>query len=550
MSKRSKVRVARKGLFLIIASGALASCSAGSGDPLQDAVEAIEQQDYRSARIHLKTALRENGTDPQANYLFAKTLIELGDGVAAQAALQKLAGNAEYEDRIVPLKARAHLFLGEPEKALELAAAPAGKHAGELYAVKTLALIGLEKSDEAGVVLEEGLRAVPDSAELQWIKGNRDLQLGNIDAALKSAKIALDLDADSVEALLLSGRIFLAKSKGEEAISYFSKVRTIRPDLTSAEFLRGAVMKDIGKRNEARQCLKTVLAESPNHPWATFFLAQMDYEDGKSTEAFARLQASKANFDVVPLALRLSGILEMQRGNHEQAINKLKRYHAKNSADAKSIMALSRAYASAGNHAEAFQTILPLVRSVTAPVDALELGAELAGKAGDPAATNLSKRAAELKQDSKKNMLFEAEQAIIAQEWPEAEKIYAQLLSQDSKQKVMFLNNAATVQLNLSKADEAIKLARQAHQLEPDNPLVQDTLGWILLQTRTDTIKAQALIEQAAAAMPDNGEIHWHLANALAVNGRKEEARQLAGRLAQVANDQEKIQLSNLLAWI
>ena len=550
MKNIAKTRFVKTSFFVLIASGALAACSSGSDNPMQDAAAAIEQKDYRSARIHLMTALRENSADPETNYLYAKTLLELGDGVTAQAALKKLSGNPDYKEKIVPLQARVHIFLGEPEKALELVTNPAGEFAGQLYALKTLALIGLERKEEAGAALEEGLQSVPKNAELRWIKGNRDLEVGNIDAALQSARKALELDSNSAEALLLSGRIFLAKSKGEEALSYFAKVRKIRPDLTAAEFLRGAVMKDLGKRDEARHCFKTVLSEAPNHPWATFFMAEMDHEDGKSTEAFERLQASKANLNVVPPALRLGGILEVQRGNHEQAINKLKRYLANNPGDAQPIMALAEAYASVGNEAEAFRTMGPLVRSVTAPVDALELGVELAKKVGDPVAAELSKRAAELKRDPKKNQLFEAEHAIIGQEWAQAEKIYAGLLKEDSQRKVMFLNNAAMVQLNLGKADQAIKLARQAHKMEPDNPLVQDTLGWILLQTRTDTGEALALIEQAAATMPNNGEIHWHLANALAVNGRKEDARQLAGKLAQVADQNEREQLSNLLTWI
>ncbi len=517
---------------------------------MQDAVAAIEQQDYRSARIHLMSALRENSSDPEANYLYAKTLIELGDGVTARASLQKIADNPEFKERVIPLQARAHIFMGEPDKALELAANPSGEYVGELYAVKTLALIGLERKDEAGQVLDQGLRAVPDSVELRWIKGNRDLEIGNIDGALLSAKKALDLDSDSAEALLLSGRIHLAKSKGEEALEYFSKVRKIRPDLTTAEFLRGAVMKDLGKREEARHCFKTVLTESPNHPWATFFMAEMDFEDGKSSEAFDRLQGTKADLTVVPPALRLGGILEIHRGNHEQAISKLKKYLAQNPADAESIMALARAYASAGNDGQAFRTMVPLLQSVTAPADALKLGAELARKANDPAATELAQRAATLENDPAKNMLFKAEHAIISQEWTQAEKIYAKLLSKDSAQKVMFLNNAAMVQLNLGKAEQAIKLAQQAHKLASDNPLVQDTLGWVLLQTRANPAKALELIQQAAATMPDNGEIHWHLANALAVNGRKDDARELAGKLAQVADQNEREQLANLLAWI
>lgn len=550
MKNTTKSRIVKTGLFALIASGALAACSSGSGNPVQDAVAAIEQQDYRSARIHLMTALRENSADPKVNYLYAKTLIELGDGVTAQAALKKLADKAEYAERVVPLMARTYIFTGEPEKALELASAPAGQFAGQLYAIKTLALIGLDRAAEAGATLEEGLSAVPNSAELNWIKGNRDLEIGNIDAALQSAKRALAIDPDSAEALLLSGRISLAKSKGEEALTYFVKARESRPDLPTAEFLRGAVLKDLGKREEARHCFKTVLSESPNHPWATYFMAEMDYEDGKSNDAFERLQASKANLEAVPPALRLGGILEIQRGNHEQAIAKLKKYLAQNPADAESIMALSRGYASAGNDAEAFRTMVPLLRSITAPAAALKLGAELAQKVNDPVAAELAQRAAALEKDKAKNQLFKAEHAIIGQEWTQAEKIYANLLQKDSDQKIMFLNNAAMVQLNLGKASEAIKLAQQAHKMEPDNPLVQDTLGWILLQTRTDPAKALALIEQAAATLPDNGEIHWHLANALAVNGRKEDARQLAAKLAQVADQNEQQQLSDLLAWI
>lgn len=546
----AKKRIAQSRIFVLIASGALVACSSGSDNPIQDAVAAIEQQDYRSARIHLMTALRENSSDPQANYLYAKTLIELGDGVTAQAALRKLDGNAEYAERILPLKARAYLFLGEAEKALELAVSPSGEFASDLYAVKTLALIGLDRKVEANEALAQGLATVPQSAELNWIKGNRDLEIGNIDAALQSAKTALTIDSDSAEALLLSGRIFLAKSKGSEALSYFTKARQNRPDLPTAEFLRGAVLKDLGKREEARHCFKTVLSESPNHPWATYFMVEMDYEDGKSADAFERLQASKANLDVVPPALRLGGILEIQRGNHEQAIHKLKKYLAQNPADAESIMALARAYSSAGNDAEAFRTMTPMLRSITAPADALKLGATLARKVNDPAATELAQRATALEKDIAKNELFRAEHAIISQEWAQAEKIYAKLLSKDSEQKVMFLNNAAMVQLNLGKAGKAIELAEEAHKLEPNNPLVLDTLGWILLQTRTDPVRALALIEQAAATLPDNGEIHWHLANALAVNGRKEDARQLAGKLGQVADQNEQEQLSNLLAWI
>lgn len=550
MKKSAKAGFVYKSALILVASAALAACSGGSGDPLLDATAAIERQDYRAARIHLKTALRENSSDAQANYLFAKTLVELGDGEAATAALKKLENNSEYQERIQPLLGRAQILLGAPDKALALAADPKGKFADQLFAIKSLALSGLNRAEEAATVLAEGLATNPDSAELQRIDSYIKLQAGNIDGAAKSSKRSLELAPDSAEAFVLAGRVLMAKSRANDALVYFTKAREARPDMIEPEFLRGGVMKNLGDRSGARQSFETVLSKSPNHPWATYFIAEMDHQDGKSSIAFDRLQASKANLTIVPPASRLQGILEVQRGAYEQAIDKLRRYLAQNPADAQSVMALAQAYAKAGNEAEAFRVILPLVKTATAPVDALKLATELAGKVQNPIATSLAQRVAALEKDPQLNRIFEAENAITGQEWTRAETIYAELLAANAPRKLMLLNNAAMVQLNLGKADEAIAFARQAHKLAPEDPIVMDTLGWTLLQTRTDIKTALELLQQAATAAPDNGEIHWHLANALAANGKTQEARQLVSRLATNAEDGDKALLASLLARI
>ncbi|SIN59575.1 Tetratricopeptide repeat-containing protein [Parasphingorhabdus marina DSM 22363] len=535
-------------LFQIMAAGALSACSAGSDNPVADAEAAMGAQDYLSARIHLMTALREDSRNPETNLLYARTLIELGDGIGAEAALRKLDGQAEFADKVRPLLGKALLLNGKNDAALELVADAGGATAPELQAVHVLALFGLGRDSEAEAALAEALQASPDHAELNWVRGSRALDLGDFDGAAEHADRALQQAPDSMEALLLQGRVALAKADGKAALAAFDRVREIRQDSVMAEYLRGAVLRDMGDGRAARQSFEKVLTASPAHPWATYYLARMDFDAGKSDAAFERILNSQADLAEAPPALRLAGILDMRRGNHEQAIDKLSRYLSQNPADAESVVALSSALSAAGNASEAWQAIAPLADTVTAPVAVLQQAAKLADAAGQDGA-DYARRAAELKKVADLNAVFRAEQAIIAQDWRTTAEIYDRLLAKPHPQKVMLLNNAAMAQLNLSQGDRAVELAREALALAPDDAMVKDTLGWILLKTRKDPVRALALIREAAAAQPGNIEFRWHLANALAVNGEADEARQIASSLAAQAQGEQQVQIDNLLAW-
>ena len=550
MKNRALTLSFRQTLLLGFGIAALAACSSGSEHPVEDASVAMANQDYSSARIHLMTALKENSKDPEANYLFAKTLIELGDGEGAEAALRKLDGLEAYQEKRAPLLGKAFLLKGQNDKALELAMAPSDEYAAELFAIKAMAHFALGQTEEAEASLANGLTKAPENAELLWIAGNRNLDVGDLDAATRNVDAALKHRPKSMEALLLAGRISLAKADGETALSYFSKVRKLRPDNIIAEYMRGMVLKDFGQREEARHCFETVVSNSPMHPWATYFLALMDYEDGNTHGAYNRIQNTKADLSEVPGILRLSGFLELQRGNNEQAIEKLNRYLAAHPIDSETASALSRAYAGAGNYAQAYRVIAPLADSSIAPADMLKLASTLAGQAKYPSAKEYAERAQILDKDAVRNSVFAAEQAIIAQNWIKAALLYDKLLSKPHPQKVMLLNNAAMVQLNLSRSDQAIAFAKQAFELAPDDPMVKDTLGWILLQTRTDKSEALALIQQASTAVPQNTEIRWHLANALAANGQKDAAGVVVSSLEAIAQGNQKAQLENLRAWL
>ena len=58
--------------------------------------------------------------------------------------------------------------------------------------------------------------------------------------------------------------------------------------------------------------------------------------------------------------------------------------------------------------------------------------------------------------------------------------------------------------------EQAMDFAQKADSLNPDSPLVQDTLAWIYYKNG-DFLKAEELIKQAIEKMPDNTTICYHL---------------------------------------
>jgi tetratricopeptide (TPR) repeat protein len=82
---------------------------------------------------------------------------------------------------------------------------------------------------------------------------------------------------------------------------------------------------------------------------------------------------------------------------------------------------------------------------------------------------------------------------------------------------------------------ESLKMLRQAQALEPENPLVQNNLGYLLLEQDLDLEEAAALIEASAKATPDNGNVVDSLGWAQFKLGRIAEAEATLRRAAELS---------------
>jgi tetratricopeptide (TPR) repeat protein len=148
-------------------------------------------------------------------------------------------------------------------------------------------------------------------------------------------------------------------------------------------------------------------------------------------------------------------------------------------------------------------------------------------------------------------------------DFPNARDTYEKLLSK-SPDFVLALNNLAYLYAErLTNFEKAYELARKAHDLQPNEASVSDTLGWVLYK-RGDYQQALTILRETAGKIPDNPEVQFHLgmtsymmgqieaarsalqkaANATIDFSGKEEARQRLALLE--GNTQEKLSISQL----
>jgi len=121
-----------------------------------------------------------------------------------------------------------------------------------------------------------------------------------------------------------------------------------------------------------------------------------------------------------------------------------------------------------------------------------------------------------------------------------------QTILQQHPNNPQLLNNLATL-YQTDNDNRALATAEQALKLAPDNPAVQDTLGWILVE-HGQAPRGLDLLRKALVKAPKVASIRYHHAVALARTGNKVQARkELEQLLRDTPNFTEQDAARNLL---
>lgn len=132
-----------------------------------------------------------------------------------------------------------------------------------------------------------------------------------------------------------------------------------------------------------------------------------------------------------------------------------------------------------------------------------------------------------------------AEQMMREKRFNEALALYEQVLAKTPEDAGTH-NNLANIYLALDDAERALRAARRAYELAPENPLINDTLGWVLV-TRGDAESGLAYLREARTRASTLPEIRYHLAVALHQQGRNDEALAELGSALEAGREFEGI---------
>ncbi len=529
---------------------ATAGCGMLDDDPAAQAQEALAQGDIAAARIHYAAILAENPGDHAARARFADTLIELGDGIGAQAAIDQLPEQARAAPANRLRSAHAQLIENRPDAALELLDTVRLKdgHAQAAYAdwLRIGAHLAAGRTTRASELADAAIATHKNDARLLALTGEIALQARKVERAKQLAARALKADAGEITAQLLAGKIALAKGDHEAAARHYSAAVAANRSIPGPYLSLAAVQADMGRLDDAQATLDQVNEIASGHPMAMFLGAKLAFVRGDLDRAHRIMQDAENDLRKVPAAQLLQGEIAHLRGSHEQAIAFLRPFLRDNPGHVQGATVMAQAMIAAGDADAAYDTIVgPASRAVASP-QTLALASRLAGMTGrkDSFADRLDGTAPPADLSAR---LAKANAAISRRDWKAARTIYAGLRKDGAATNALVLNNGALAALNTGNRAEALQLARQAAALTPDDPHVLDTLGWTLLQTSGDKAEALRLLSRAKATLPGNLEIRWHYAAALAANGRKDEARTIIREVRAFANADQRAHIDRLL---
>lgn len=321
----------RRGVIPAVAL-ALASASPALAAPREDAAlalgagaQAFFEGDPRAARIELLNAIKADPGWALPHALQGRIYLALGDGIAAEAELDRAVALGMARPALTHLLAHAFLLQGDPERAFDTAQRQIAAPTAQAYALRIAARAQIVrgKYEEAARDLDAALAIAPNSSLLWSDIGRFRMLTGNIGGAVDAAQRANALNPSNVEALLLMGQLVRGQYGLLAAIPWFDKALEIDPANLDAIGQSAATLGEAGQASAMLDLTRRMLVIDPGNAEAFYLQALLAARAGNDGLARSLVYRIRGRMDSVPAMMLLESVLELKGGNTEQAIVRL-----------------------------------------------------------------------------------------------------------------------------------------------------------------------------------------------------------------------------------
>ena len=371
-------------------------------------------------------------------------------------------------------------------------------------------LAGLLKSSPNNIDAMMEMAAIEQRAgniaeAVSWLEKARSFPAGAVRAGQQLAELhlaqrnfqpALDVSRDvvlksgrSLSSLALLTRVQIAAGDNVEARKTLTEMTRLANFDVEAQYAVARLQRAAGNDSGAYYSLEKGLSGTPGHLSSQIMKIEVEIAQGEFTKAEAALKALLIQRPNDIAVARLQGDLAMARGQFPAAIATYRNLLGKKGGEVV-ILPLYRAYEKAGERTNGLRALENWLK--TRPNEPLVLRV-----LGDG--------------------------YLAAGDLPNARRTYERLLILRPDD-ALVLNNLAQTLFRQADAG-ALAVAEKAHKLAGRDPIVIDTLGWILV-SQGQTERGLSYLRDARLRDPGNREIRYHLAHALARSGKKAEARE------------------------
>ncbi|KHK91257.1 tetratricopeptide repeat protein [Novosphingobium malaysiense] len=488
----------------------LSGCGIDPQAQLQRAKDSFAAHDYTRAKVDLVDLLQQDAGNWQARELLVRTYLDMGDGVAAQAALSKIDPAHRPKDHDL-LVGEAALLTKHPDEALEAVQKVTGPAAER---IRALAYLAKNDDAQAAAAFEQGMgapapgpRLLADYARFTLLQGDAAKARSLVDAALKASPKSLD-------ALLVDGQTATAQGNLSRALKSYDAALSGYPGNLAAITGKAAVLGDLGRIDEMQKLLDNASGSSGNDATLTYLQARAAAARNDWDSARNILQADEENVRGRDDATILYAQVLDKLGQTEQARARLQPVLTRSPGNAVARRSLAAIQLKQNDAKGALDTLQPLVGKPTSLTTDTRLYARAARAAGLPDADNLARKAQFPTPQSLAAELANADTALRAGNWANASEAYKRILATTDGTNPLVLNNLAYCESQLGNKSDALEYALRALKYAPANASVMDTAGWLLIETGSDRDRGVNLLRKAAAKAPQNQTIRKHLQTA------------------------------------
>ncbi len=501
----------------------------------QLALSLLSAGEADQAIAQLSSAIDLDGDQFESDYILVMVKLREKDFAGALQAADKLIAKSQDNPIGYNMKGTVALAMGNEDDAKAAFRQALAMAPDYFPAVQNLAHLAEQDGDiDAARALYEQLTLTEQGSEPAALAlADIAVRQGDMGGAMTQLEAALDKFPESVGVRLRHLRLLIAQGRLVEAESAAKAVYDLAPDMPNVLLLKADVdflTGDTGAAQATAAQLQALMDQYKGNPAMLATVGALQLRLGNLTLARTNLELAVAGPRPPNLALVTMARLELAEGNTKASQQRLDQL-VERGVDTEELRLLQGDVLLASKQTRAAIAHFKRMAAQGSRAGTSRYALAMSREGDHEEAQKILNDWLRQYPDDRGMRVLLANAQIQSGREDSAKLHYEAMLPTDDP---VVLNNLALI-YQAEGDGRALELARQAHAAAPDNPNIEDTLGWILVD-QGEVFEGRELLRSSARARPDDPSVQYHLAVAHHKSGDAGAARRALERALSLGN--------------